>query len=169
MGGAAGEPPGVQVPGHGALHRGRDKLSDTLHMHFTPPFTTFILCMFRSINGGAAGEPPEVQVPGRGALHRGGDTLPDTPHRHFTLLPSQPLFCICSGAWVGGAAGEHPWAQVPGVVPCKEAEIHSQTHYIGTSHSSLHSLYSAYVQEHEWVVQPVNIHEFRFQDVVPWT
>ncbi len=52
-------------------------------------------------------------------------------------------------------------------VPCTEAEIHPQTHYIGTSQSSLHSLYSVYVQEHEWVVQPVNIHEYRFKDVVP--
>ena len=26
-----------------------------------------------------------------------------------------------------------------------------------------------YVQEHEWVVQPVNIQEYRFQDVVPCT
>ncbi len=43
MGGAAGEPPGVQVPGHGALHQGRETLSDTLHRHFTlpPPFTAF--------------------------------------------------------------------------------------------------------------------------------
>jgi hypothetical protein len=49
------------------------------------------------------------------------------------------------------------------VVPCTEAEIHSQIHHTGTSHSSLHSLYSVYVQEHEWVVQPVNIHEHRFQ------
>ncbi len=35
MGGAAGEHPGVQVPGCGALHRGGDTLSDTLHRHFT--------------------------------------------------------------------------------------------------------------------------------------
>ncbi len=55
------------------------------------------------------------------------------------------------------------------VVPCTEAEIQSQTHYIGTSHSPLHSLYSVYVQEHEWVVQLVNIHEYRFQNVVPCT
>jgi hypothetical protein len=55
------------------------------------------------------------------------------------------------------------------VVPCTEAEIHSQTHYTGTSHSPVHSLYSVTVQEHEWVVQPVNIQEYRFQDMVPCT
>ncbi len=76
---------------------------------------------------------------------------------------------------------EHEWVVQPvniqeyrfqDMVPCTEAEIHSQTHYTGTSHSPLHSLYSLYfvcVQEHEWVVQPVNIQEYRFQDVVPCT
>jgi len=35
VGGAAGEHPGVQVPGRGALHRGGDTLPDTLHRHLT--------------------------------------------------------------------------------------------------------------------------------------
>ncbi len=101
MSGAAGDHPGVQVPGCGALHRGGDTLPDTLHSHFTLLPSCPLFCVYAGARvSGAAGEHPRVQVPGCGALHRGGDTLPDTLHRHFTfpLPPSQPLFYVCAGA-----------------------------------------------------------------------
>jgi hypothetical protein len=44
------------------------------------------------------------------------------------------------------------------VVPCTEAEIHSQTHNTSTSLSPFTAFHSVYVQEHEGVVQPVNLH-----------
>ncbi len=55
------------------------------------------------------------------------------------------------------------------MVPCTEEEIDSLTPYTGTSlpPPPLHSIYSVYVQKHEWVMQPVNIEEYRFQDLVP--
>ncbi len=225
VGGAAGEPPGVQVPGCCALYWSGDTLSDTLHRHFTlPPFAAFHSVYVQ--------EHEWVVQPVNLREYRFRDLVPCTeadtlPCRHTTQEPHTPplnslSFCVCSG-------GGHGWVVQPvnlqeyrfqGVVPCTEAEIHSQTHYTGTSHCPpsqpfilcmfrsmcgwcsrwtsrstgsrtwcpalrrryipsyttqalhtppLHSLYSVYVQENEWVVQPVSIQEYRFQDMVPCT
>ncbi len=85
-------------------------------------------------------------------------------------------FSVFQSAFHSVYVQEHEWVMQPvniqeyrfqDVVPCTEAEIHFQTHYTGTSHTTCHSLYSVYVQEHKRVVQPVNLQEYRFQDVVP--
>jgi hypothetical protein len=85
--------------------------------------------------GGAAGEHPRVQVPGHGALYRGGDTLPNTLHRHFTLPPFTAFHSVYvqEHEWVVQPVNIHEY-RFQDVVPCTEAEIHSQTHYTGTSH-----------------------------------